>query len=338
MVYVGVDLHRKRSHVVALDPTGEVVLSRRIGNAPAEFWRIFGELEPEPIEVVFEATYGWSWFADLLADAGIAAHMAHPLATKAISAARVKNDAVDAKTLAHLLRTNLLAEAWIAPPDAREARRLVRTRAGLVRMRSRIQSQLHALLADLGVIPELTTLFGPTGRRWLADLGMPVSARARLDAGLRLIDAITVEITHADADLRASFAGDHRVRRLLPIPGIGLVTAATVVAEVWEIGRFPSPERLCSWAGLTPGERSSDIQTRRGHITKQGSHWLRWMLVEAATSAVRDPQLGQFAQQIAQRRGPKIARVALARRLLTLCYYALRDDGGCRAYPAPSTS
>jgi transposase len=338
MVYVGVDLHRKRSHVVALDPAGEVVLSRRIGNAPAEFLRIFGELEPQPIEVVFEATYGWSWFADLLADVGIPAHMAHPLATKAISAARVKNDAVDAKTLAHLLRTNLLAEAWIAPPDAREARRLVRTRASLVRMRSRVQSQLHALLADLGVIPELTTLFGPAGRRWLAELGMPASARGRLDAGLRLIDAITVEVAHADADLRACLAGDHRVRRLLPIPGVGLVTAATVVAEVWDIQRFPSPERLCSWAGLTPGERTSDTQTRRGHITKQGSRWLRWMLVEAATTAVRDPQLGRFTAQIAQRRGPKIARVALARRLLTLCYYALRDDGGCRAYPAPSRS
>jgi transposase len=339
-----VDLHRKRSHVVALDPAGAVVLSRRIGNAPAEFWRIFGELEPEPIEVVFEATYGWSWFADLLADAGIPAHMAHPLATKAISAARVKNDAVDAKTLAHLLRTNLLAEAWIAPPAAREARRLVRTRAGLVRMRSRVQSQLHALLADLGVIPELTTLFGPAGRRWLAELPMAASARGRLEAGLRLIDAITIEVGRADADLRAAFAdadlracfaGDHRVRRLLPIPGVGLVTAATVVAEVWDIQRFPSPERLCSWAGLTPGERTSDAHTRRGHITKQGSRWLRWMLVEAATSAVRDPQLGRFTSQ---RRGPKIARVALARRLLTLCYYALRDDGGCRAYPAPSRS
>jgi transposase len=336
MVYVGVDLHRKRSHIVALDPTGEVVLSRRIGNAPAEFWRLFGELEPQPIEVVFEATYGWSWFADLLADAGIPAHMAHPLATKAISAARVKNDAVDAKTLAHLLRTNLLAEAWIAPPDAREARRLVRTRAGLVRMRSRVQSQLHALLADLGVIPELTTLFGPAGRRWLAELQLPDGARGRLDAGLRLIDAITIEVGRGDADLRACFAGDHRVRRLLPIPGVGLVTAATVVAEVWDIQRFPAPERLCSWAGLTPGERTSDAHTRRGHITKQGSRWLRWMLVEAATTAIRDPQLGRFAQQIAQRRGPKIARVALARRLLTLCYYALRDQDGCRAYPAPA--
>jgi transposase len=158
----------------------------------------------------------------------------------------------------------------------------------------------------------------------------------RLDAGLRLIDAITVEVGWADAELRTAFAGDDRTRRLLPIPGIGLVTAATVVAEVWDIDRFPSPERLCSWAGLTPGERTSDAHSRRGHITTQDSRWLRWMLVEAATTAVRDPQLGRFADQTAQRRGPKIARVALARRLFTLCYYALRDKDGCRAYPCQS--
>jgi transposase len=93
-----------------------------------------------------QATYGWGWFASLLADAGIEAHMAHPLATKAIGAGRVKNDAVDAATLAHLLRTNLLPEAWVAPPDVRELRRLVRMRASLVRVRSRLKCQVHAIL------------------------------------------------------------------------------------------------------------------------------------------------------------------------------------------------
>ncbi len=108
MVYLGVDLHRKRSHVVALDEAGNVMLSRSVASRPEDFQRVFGELEPWSKSVVFEAAYGWSWFADLLADAGIEAHMAHPLATKAISAGRVKNDAVDARTLAHLLRTSLL--------------------------------------------------------------------------------------------------------------------------------------------------------------------------------------------------------------------------------------
>jgi len=117
MMYLGVDLHRKVSHVVALDGAGATILSRRFEHSRDAFRRVFGELEPEPISVAFEATYGWGWFADLLADAGIEAHMAHPLATKAIGAGRVKNDAVDAATLAHLLRTNLLPEAWIAQPE-----------------------------------------------------------------------------------------------------------------------------------------------------------------------------------------------------------------------------
>jgi hypothetical protein len=164
MVYVGVDLHRKRSHVVALDPAGEVVLSRRIGNAPVEFWRIFGELEPEPIEVVFEATYGRGLVrgpAGRCRDPGPYG----PSAGHQGDLGRPGQERCCRRPdPGHLLRTNLLAEAWIAPPDARNARRLVRSRAGLVRMRSRVQSQLHALLADLGVIPELTTLFGPAGR------------------------------------------------------------------------------------------------------------------------------------------------------------------------------
>jgi len=262
MVYLGVDLHRKVSHVVALDEAGNVTLSRRLLNDPAEFRRVFGELEPEPIEVAFEATYGWGWFADLLADAGVAAHMAHPLATKAIGAGRVKNDAIDARTLAHLLRTNLLPEAPIAPPEVREARRLIRMRASLVRVRA-----------------------------------------------------------------------DPRIRRLTPIPGIGFLTATMIVAEVGDVGRFETPNRLCSWAGLTPTERSSADHTKRGHISKQGSRWLRWAMVEAAVAAARGPSLQRFFGPIKERRGTKIARVALARRLLSLAFYALRDEAGCRAYP-----
>src|SRR5713226_8311018 len=161
MVYLGVDLHRKRSVVAALAEDGTVLLSRRIPSAPEAFRRVFGELEPWSLSVVFEATYGWFWFADLLVDAGIEAHMAHPLATKAIAAGRVKNDSVDARTLAHLLRTHLLPEGWIAPPEIRERRRLVRARASLVRIRSRLRCQVHALLAEQGVHPPVERLFGP---------------------------------------------------------------------------------------------------------------------------------------------------------------------------------
>jgi transposase len=322
-----------RAVVTALAEDGTVVLSRRVASRPEDFQRVFGELEARSLSVTFEATYGWSWFADLLADAGIEAHMAHPLGTKAIAAGRVKNDSVDARTLAHLLRTNRLPEAWIAPPRVREHRRLVRTRTSLVRIRSRLQCQVHAILADHCVQPPVDSIFGPAGRRFLASVALPAVDRGRVDAALRLMDAITSEVIALDKELRAAFAGDERIHRLLPIPGIGFFTAAVVLAEVGDLSRFSSPDQLASWAGLTPTERSSDEHTRRGHISKQGSRWLRWVMVEAASRPFRDPTLRRFEEGIARRRGKKIGRVALARRLLTPCFYALRDQGA--AAPSP---
>ncbi|TMG38231.1 MAG: IS110 family transposase [Chloroflexi bacterium] len=336
MVYIGVDLHRKVSQVAALDSGGQLLCNRRIRSRPDEFVRIFGELEPLPAEVAFEATYGWGWFADLLTDLGYPAHMAHPLATKAISSARVKNDAVDARTLAHLLRTNLLPEAWIGPPACREARRLIRTRVALVRFGSRLKCQVHAILAEHGVLlPEVTDLFGQRGRQFLERLSLPDLSRTCLQANLRALDGLRAEVRQLDRQLVSLFKGDPRMRRLRAIPAIGFFTAATVVAEVWDVQRFPDSEHLCSWTGLTPSERSSAGHTRRGHITKQGSRVLRWALVEAATVAPRDPGHRRFFSRILHndRRRTKIARLALARRLLTLCYYALRDESGCRAYP-----
>lgn len=338
MVYVGVDLHRKSSYVAVLADDGELLASRRIASQPDEFLRVFGELEAEPTGVAFEATYGWGWFADLLSDIGIPAHMAHPLATKAISSARVKNDRVDAKTLAHLLRTNLLPEAWAAPPEVRDARKLARTRVCLARISSRLKCQTHALLADQAIAPPVTDLFGLAGRAFLEEVLLRPVPQARLQANLRLIDLLAPELAQAERELRELFRADPRIPRLTPIPGIGFTTAALIVAEVWDVSRFPSAQHLCSWAGLTPTERSSADHTRRSHISKQGSRWLRWAMVESASRPyLKDPTLRGFRDGIARRRGAKIAKVALARRLLTLCYYALRDEDGCRAFPVPPT-
>ena len=129
---------------------------------------------------------------------------------------------------------------------------------------------------------------------------------------MRLIDAISAETGALEREIRHRFAHDDRVRRLLPISGIGLLTAALVVAEVWEVSRFPSADKLCSWAGLTPSEHSSAEHTRRGHISKQGSRWLRWAMVEAATRPRLAPEFRRFYDPIARRRGKFIARVALA--------------------------
>jgi transposase len=334
MLYVGVDLHRRTSQLVALDEGGQVTFKRNVASERTAIMEALGQFEGRA-EVVFEATWGWGWLADLLVEMGIPAHMAHPLQTRAIATARVKNDAIDARTLAHLLRTNLLPEAWIAPPEVREGRRLVRLRAGLVRIRTRIKQQAHAVLGEHGMRVTASDMFGVRGLREVEALDLPQVARHQLEASLRLIRGIEREIGLVDAEMRRRYAAHPRVRRLTPIPGIGLFTAVAVVVEVGDINRFGSAAQLCSWAGLTPREHSSGDHIRRGHISKQGSRWLRWMLVEAASTnkACRGADLREFQQRISHRRGKMIARIAVARRLLTLCYYALRDESGCRAYP-----
>jgi transposase len=175
----------------------------------------------------------------------------------------------------------------MAPLEVREARRLVRMRAALVRVRTRLKCQIHAVLAEHGVLPEKTDLFGPGGRRQLAALQLPEISQNRIDANLRLIDVIAGEVEIADRELLARLAADPRVRRLLPIPGVGFTTAVTIVTEVWDVSRSTTPDRLCSWPGLAPTERSSAGQTRRGHISEQGSRWLRLVMVETGCHSLR---------------------------------------------------
>ncbi|HWJ49982.1 MAG TPA: transposase [Solirubrobacteraceae bacterium] len=145
--WVGIDLDRKRSHIAVIDEQGELTLSRRIVNDRDTFLELLGD-PGAGTHVALEATYGWEWLAELLEEAGYDLHLAHPLRTRAIAAARVKTDAIDAKTLAHLLRTGFLPEAYVAP---RELRELLRHRATLTRMRSAVKNRVHAILAKHGI-------------------------------------------------------------------------------------------------------------------------------------------------------------------------------------------
>jgi transposase len=323
--WVGIDLHRSRSHVAVLDDGGRELLSRRIVNDPQTFLELLAEIDGES-RVALEATYGWEWLADVLQDAGYELHLAHPLRTKAIASARVKNDAVDARTLAHLLRAGLLPEAYIAPRELRELRDLLRHRVALTRMRSALKNRAGSILAKQGVKRPYSDMFGPGGLRFLEALELPESPRRRLDSTLALIADFTREIDLTTREIDARAKADPYVEVLCQIRGVGRYIAMLVIAEVGDITRFPTARQLCSWAGMTPTVRSSDQRTRLGHISHQGSPALRWALVEAAQHAARGGgPLRQAFERIAKRRGRQVAKVAIARKILTLCYYGLRD-------------
>ena len=320
--YVGIDFHRRRSVIVHKDGAGTLLETVHLDNDPAAFAAELHKAGEHP-EVVLEACYGWYWLADLLEELGANLHLAHPLGN-AWGNRRVKNDERDASDLVDLLRLGRLAEAYIAPPPLRELRELVRYRAKLVALRSGLKCQVHSVLAKQGVPVPMTDLFGTAGQDLLDTTRLGRSYGIRVASLRELIMAYDEQVEMLEGEIDDFLAGDKGYLAIQAIPGVGPVLGAVLVAEIGDVTRFSSPEKLCCWAGLTPRHRESDLHVHRGPITKQGSRILRWAAIEAA-SRHHGSQAERFEAIAARRDSRKIARVALARHIVTLAYYGLRD-------------
>ena len=334
---VGMDLHRRRSVLVRMSEDGRKLATARIANSPARLAAEIGRAGVHP-KVVLEACYGWYWAADALAEAGAEVHLAHPLGVKAFSYRRVKNDELDARDLADLLRMGRLPEAWIAPAEIRELREITRYRHKLVKLRTGCKDQVHAILAKLGIEVTCSDIFGAWGTQWLDELVLPQPYSWKVASLRQLIGWLTSEITVLEQVAADLLAGHDAYRAVRQLPGIGPVLGAVIVAEIGDITRFRHPARLCSWAGLTPRHHESDTTVIRGRITKQGSPILRWALIEAVQHTPAGTPVCQARDAIIARRGPQarnIAKVAAARKLLTYVFYAMRD-GKVRALDTPA--
>jgi transposase len=238
--------------------------------------------------------------------------------------------------LGQLLRADLLPEAWIAPPPVRQLRALLRHRVYLVRLRTRLRNRIHAIVAGYGYDRPAGGYWTGPGRAWLAALDLLAVSRELAGDYLGLIDALQERIDRRDWEIRQRARSGPRVKVLTQLPGIGPFTALVILAEAGDISRFGSARQLASWAGLTPTVRGSDRVAPYGHISKQGSVWLRWVLCEAAQTAKRSPEFAPAFQRIAKRRGRKIATTAVARKLATRAWHLLTGaEHAAAPQPAP---
>jgi len=321
--YVSVDLHRRRSLVMRRCPDGSAV-SVRVDNSPTNLVEAVFAGEGVPV-VAIEATYGWYWAADCLEAAGASVHLVHPLGLN-WGSRRVKSDHTDAEALLDLLERGRLPEAWISPPHVRELRELVRGRHKLVGDRTRYKNQVHGILAKHGLIPTVSDVFGTRGRRWLEAVPVEGAYRYRVDVLVGLVDHLNVEIGRYDERISPVVKTDPAYRALLKIPQVGPVLAAVFIAEIGDISRFGNADQLACWVGLTPRERSSDTKTVHGSISKQGSRLVRWAAVEASVKQRKGSHFYNEYHRHLERRGrPGIARVAVARKLMRLVFFAMRD-------------
>jgi transposase len=321
--YVGIDLHRRRSVIVRVNQDGKHLSTVRVANDPAEVLAALRDAGPNP-EVVVEATYGWYWLVDLLQEEGATVHLANPSGLN-WGNRRVKNDERDALDLVKKLRLGELPEAWIAPPEVRELREIVRYRAKAVRLRSGLKAQVHSVMAKNGVLPSRLDMFGPGGSAQLDALELPHNYSLRIESLRDLIIFYDREIRTLETQISIQLRGHRGYQAIQAIPGVGPVLGAIFVAEIGEVTRFDSAAKLCSWAGLTPKHRESDLKVHRGRVTKQGSKLVRWAAIEAVAHMRGGPKLQRDYHRLADRRGKAKARVAVARKLLTMVFYGLRD-------------
>ena len=307
MLFSGIDLHKRSVAIHTLDAAGTVVRAAKLPAQRRALTTYFGTL-PGPHRAVVECTGMWYWVRDLLVPQGIDLRLGHAKYLKAISYAKVKTDAVDAATLAQLLRVDLIPEAHMISPALRETRDLLRARLVLVGRRLRCQRSIGALLEKYNVespaeLPELP----------------------RLEATLHTEQhaLLRTQVRRIERQLRDRILPTPEAQRLVWIPGIGPLVAYTLLLEIDDVTRFPSVRQFHSYCRLVPGAEDS-AATRRHKRSRDGNRYLKLAFHHAAVRAAQYfPEIQAEYQRLVRRKGKAIARALIAKELGSIVYHVL---------------
>jgi len=333
MNYIGLDIHKKNTQACVKNDMEKVLMNVRFPSDSKDINEFLDKIEPlGAASIVMEATGFCMYIYDIIEARGHDVKVAHPFKVKALTAGRAKTDKNDAEMLAELLRLNAIPESYIPPKELRELRELTRFRQSLVRSSASIKNQVHAILAMRGIKtpPPLRSHFSKKHVKWLRSLEI-----VQLDDFLDIMALIDTKTAKADEDIGRICHDDEDVQRLKTIPGIGDVTATSFVAEIGDIHRFDSPEKLASYAGLIPIVRQSGEKMWAGPISKRGNATLRYLLIEAAYSHVnssKESKLTRFFERKSQAKGRKKAIVATSRKMLDVIYYMLKRGEAYHAH------
>ena len=332
---IGLDVHRDFCEVAIVE-AGEVRSAGRIETTP-EALELFAQSLCVTDRVVLEVT-GNAWEVARILEPHVGEVLVvHPGDT-GIRQARAKTDRLDARALAKLLAAGSLDGLWMPDEQTRAMRRRLARRSQLVRARTHTKNECHAaLVRRLIKKPGVSDLFGLAGREWLREVELPVEERETVDGCLRQIDFLDGEIGEVEKQIARDALVSPQIKRLMTVPGVNVIVAATFLAAVGDVSRFPGQRQLVGYLGLDPRVRQSgNTPATHGRISKQGSASARHALVEAAWSVVRQPgPLHAFYQRIRARRGHQVAVVAAARKLACL-FWCMLTRGQDYAYGQPS--
>jgi len=319
MLYVGLDLSRKRLDWLALDAGGVEVAAGAVPPDRDGLALLPRRVAGRPVVAVIESMTGARFVHDQLELVGWDVRIADAAKARGIAPLACKTDRIDCRVLAELARLDLVPEIWLPDPAVRGERERARFRLHLVKHRTALKNRIHQVCFQHGRGHGLSDLFGAGGRALLQRLELPQPWQDTVAASLRLLDELEREISGIESELRRLGADHPYLPLLQTVPGIGWVLGYTIAAEIGDIRRFPSPVKLAGYSGLCPRVYQSGERDRRGRLSKHGPRYLRWALLEASLHACRHPYYAARYQRTKQRlgrqRGPRVAQVDLARRL-----------------------
>lgn len=310
--YIGIDLHKAFFQACAVSPSGERLWEGRFPRTTEGLASLTGRCTVQTALAVEASTPTWH-FADAVRATVGDLRIVDPLRTKLKAGYAAKTDRLDARRLADALRRDSVVGIYYPPLAIRELRELCRVRHALVQLRTALINRLRAVLLRQG-LADARRLARTTDDGWLEDLALAPRAAASVRTLRRVLAVIRAEAAAMEAEVRRLSADDPIAEALQQLRGIGPVLALTIRAELGEIGRFPTGAHVASYAGLVPRVEASAGRVRYGAITRRGSPWLRWALIEAAIhGTTRTDRVGRWGRRLAIRKGALKARVALAR-------------------------
>lgn len=330
-MYIGMDLHKNFLQIAIIDNQGKVIKNSRIENDHNQIGNFFRHIKPDNTKVVMESSSVWyNIYRYLTDEKKLDVVLSNPIKTKAIASAKIKTDKIDAKTLADLLRGGYVATCYVPDRDVMDLRELVRHRAFLVRVRTKMKNRIHGILLQNGIRIDEKKPFSQRYVQKLQKLG-----NYRIDSYLQVIESLDDTIADVSRRILKTSSEDEMARLLMTVPGIGYYTALLISSEIGEINRFQDSHHLCGYAGLVPSVHSSGGVTYMGKITKTGSKYLRWALIECVHTHVRcekDSNITKFYNRIAARKGNSKAGVAAASKMLRVIYWMLKEKREYRHY------
>lgn len=322
--YIGIDLHKQTSYVTKMDGRGKIKEQIQLKTNPESLGAYLMGL-PSKAKIAVEATANWYYFYEMIEERGLDVTLSHPQKTRAIASARIKTDKIDSTILAHLLRCDLLPAAYIPPRPIRDLREVLRFRASLVSLRTQIKNKIKAVLLKNGLKTPTKTAFGVKSQRFLSEVSVRPCYRLALNGYLALLKHFNEQIDCVSDFIDQQAALSPEAQLLDTIPGVASYSALLILSEIGEIDRFPDAKHLCSYAGLVPSVYASGGKVRHGRLTKQGSKWLRWILIELSLHAVAGaPQFKSLYDRVMKKHGKNAAKVAVARAMLKTIYHMLK--------------